>query len=150
MVSDRAVETMQRAVEVLISPADLQRAKSVSAAISPAGDVLPDAVKNVIPWRSHDGTIAGVLTTGPNQLRWPIPQGGVIRHVGFDVRTAPTGGNLTFTITGGETTQAFSLQDGQTTGMVAANLVMPPGAWARVNITSASGAADLALSIHFA
>lgn len=123
--------------------------KSTAAAVSPDGTVTTYALAGRLPWLAHSGQIAGALSNGSNQLNWHMAQGGMIRHVAFSVRTAPSGGPLTFTISGGSSTEAFSLQAGLSSGQTPAAIDMTEGAWARLNIVAANGAADLSVTIQY-
>lgn len=127
----------------------LEHRKSTSAAITPDGRVSPAAVAGALPWQAHDGKIEGTVTTGSNRLRWHFPQGGVIRQVSYDVRTAPSGGSLQFTLSGGSSTETMSLQAGQTSGVTNTSIRMATGSWARLNVTAANGAADLAVTLQY-
>lgn len=127
----------------------LEHRKSTSAAITPDGRVAPAAVAGALPWQAHDGKIEGTVTTGSNRLRWHFPQGGVIRQVSYDVRTAPSGGALQFTLSGGSSTETMSLQAGQTSGVTNTSIRMAAGSWARLNVTAANGAADLAVTLQY-
>lgn len=126
----------------------LEQSKASSAAISRDGHVFRDALPN-LGWYSYTDTIPGAVTSGANLLRWPFPQGGVIRRVSIDARSAPSGGNFEFTLTGGGTAESFSLQPGETFKMVPANIVMPAGSWARINVTSASGVNDVLIALQY-
>lgn len=127
----------------------LEHRKSTSAAITPDGRVSPAAVAGALPWQAHDGKIEGTVTTGSNRLRWHFPQGGVIRQVSYDVRTAPSGGSLQFTLSGGNSTESFGLQAGQASGVTNTGIRMAAGSWARLNVTAANGAADLAVTLQY-
>lgn len=127
----------------------LEHRKATSAAITPDGRVSPAAVAGALPWQAHDGKLEGSVSTGSNRLRWHFPQGGVIRQVSYDVRTAPSGGALQFTLSGGSSTESFGLQAGQTNAVTNTNIRMAAGSWARLNVTAANGAADLAVTLQY-
>lgn len=141
--------SLAKLVESLLPDDELRQQRANASVISLDGRVLPSAVAGALPWQAHDGKIDGTVATGSNRMRWHFPQGGVIRQVSYDVRTAPSGGALEFTISGGSSTQTFSLQSGKTSDVANTGIVMSPGSWARVNILSANGAADLAVTLQY-
>ena len=137
-------ETVQEMLGGIVS-----QQQANGAAVSPSGTVYPEAIRNILPWSVASGQIDGAASVGSNILRWPFPQGGVIRSVGIDARTVPTGGSFAITITGGETTESFSLQAGKVSNVAPSSIHVNAGAWVRVNVTATNGAADIAISLHY-
>lgn len=126
-----------------------RRARTISEAFASDGRLKSSALIPSLPWSVRDATIPGEVSTGPNQLAFPMPQGAIIRHVALSARVGPSGGPVVITLTGGDSSQSFSLPAGQTSNATGVTIPVSPGAWLRVNVTAANGAEDVTVSLHY-
>lgn len=131
-----------------IIPDDVVRQeRAVKGVVSEDATVLPEALAN-LPWQRADISIPGPAVVGNGVARAAFPQGAVIRHVSIFAKTAPSG-TYNATIVSPSGSESFSLQAGSQAGMEKMNLRVPNGGWVTVNVTSAGGAEDITLVLHY-
>lgn len=140
--------SVAKLAEALLPDNELRQQRANAAVISPDGGVHSRALMQSLPWYRADVSIPGTVAAGSDVKRVPFPQGATIRHLSAHAHTAPTG-TFGLRLSAGTESQNFGLQAGQRTSMHGANLHVDAGAWLVIDVTSAGGAADIDLTVHY-
>lgn len=129
---------------------ELRHLRASTVAINGDGTVNASSIINVLPWQRIDFQLPGAVAVGS----WlggifAVPQGARIRHIAAYTRIAPSGDAFTATLLFGSTTETISIPQGEFGNATGASIDVPPGGSVRMNVTSAGGAEDVTVSLHY-
>lgn len=137
-----------RMIDDIIPDDVVRQERAVKGVVADDATVLTDALAPSLPWQRADVHIPGPAVAASSVARVAFPQGALIRRISIFAGTAPSGTyNATAVSVYGS--ESFSLQAGSQAGMERLKLRVPAGGWVTINVTSAGGAADVTLVLHY-
>lgn len=137
-----------RMIDDIIPDDVVRQERAVKGVVADDATVLTDALAPSLPWQRADVHIPGPAVAASSVARVAFPQGALIRHISIFAGTAPSGTyNATAVSVYGS--ESFSLQAGSQAGMERLKLRVPADDWVTINVTSAGGAADVTLVLHY-
>jgi hypothetical protein len=155
-VSDREQrlrDILRRPLEDVIAPRSQSRLATISTAFDRTGKVRPDALSSAL-LLARDVTVGGTASTG-TAVAAPLrmPQAARVVRLYADARTAPSVGEYTADLyANGGYVASVSIASGLTAGVSSVSLpeaLVESGALLTWNVTAASGAANVTLSIIY-
>ena len=144
----RLREALRPLAESISTRGQLESERMLKEGFRDDGLLDEGLIAQSLPWQRADIVIPGAAVAMSAAARVPFPQGAVIRHVSISAGTAPTS-TYAITVAAGSESGSFSLQAGVTARMRSASIVVDPGSWVAINVTSAGGAEDVAITLHY-